>query len=60
VQSIGNVTTTLTKGDLTQWIEIPVEGAVNSMVDQLNAFATEVTRVALDVGTEETLDISKT
>ncbi|KAF8811455.1 hypothetical protein BYT27DRAFT_7336176 [Phlegmacium glaucopus] len=49
------------KGDLTQKIEISVEGlfqlscfegSVNSMVDQLSAFALEVTRVALKVGTQ--------
>ena len=60
MQSIGNITTTLTKGDLTQWIKIPVKGTVNLIVDQLNAFVTEITRVALDVGMKETLDISKT
>ena len=49
----------VTKGDLTQKIEIEVEGemltlkrTVNSMVDQLSAFASEVTRVALEVGTQ--------
>jgi osomolarity two-component system sensor histidine kinase NIK1 len=47
------------KGDLTQKIDIEVEGemstlklTVNSMVDQLSAFASEVTRVALEVGTQ--------
>jgi osomolarity two-component system, sensor histidine kinase NIK1 len=59
VRSIANVTTAVAKGDLTQKIEIQVEGemstlkgTVNSMVDQLSAFASEVTRVALEVGTQ--------
>ena len=59
VRSIANVTTAVAKGDLTQKIEILVEGematlkdTVNSMVDQLSAFASEVTRVALEVGTQ--------
>jgi osomolarity two-component system, sensor histidine kinase NIK1 len=59
VRSIAKVTTAVAKGDLTQKIEILVEGematlkgTVNSMVDQLSAFASEVTRVALEVGTQ--------
>lgn len=59
VRSIAVVTTAVAKGDLTRKIEIPVEGematlkmTVNSMVDQLSEFASEVTRVALDVGTK--------
>lgn len=59
VRSIAQVTTAVAKGDLTQKIEIEVEGemftlkrTVNSMVDQLSAFASEVTRVALEVGTQ--------
>ncbi|KAJ4465052.1 histidine kinase [Lentinula aciculospora] len=59
VRSIAIVTTAVAKGDLTQKIEIQVEGematlksTVNSMVDQLGAFASEVTRVALEVGTQ--------
>ena|ERR1700722_8834350 len=59
VRSIAKVTTAVAKGDLTQKIEISVEGemstlkgTVNSMVDQLSAFASEVTRVALEVGTQ--------
>ncbi|OCH92001.1 histidine kinase [Obba rivulosa] len=59
VRSIAKVTTAVAKGDLTQKIEIEVEGemltlkcTVNSMVDQLSAFASEVTRVALEVGTQ--------
>ncbi|CAL1702932.1 unnamed protein product [Somion occarium] len=62
VRSIANVTTAVAKGDLTQKIEIEVEGemltlkrTVNSMVDQLSAFASEVTRVALEVGTQGVL-----
>ncbi|KAG8927685.1 hypothetical protein FRC01_007082 [Tulasnella sp. 417] len=58
VRSIATVTTAVAKGDLTQRIEIEVEGematlkdTVNSMVQQLNTFASEVTRVALEVGT---------
>ncbi|KAF5350143.1 hypothetical protein D9756_009276 [Leucocoprinus leucothites] len=59
VRSIAVVTTAVASGDLTQKIEIQVEGemstlksTVNSMVDQLSAFASEVTRVALEVGTQ--------
>jgi osomolarity two-component system sensor histidine kinase NIK1 len=76
VRSIAHVTTAVARGDLTQKIEISVEGemstlksmeffiswfdmtltwrpgTVNSMVDQLSAFASEVTRVALEVGTQ--------
>lgn len=58
VRSIANVTTAVAKGDLSQKIEIQVEGematlkdTVNSMVTQLSTFASEVTRVALEVGT---------
>ncbi|KAF8813232.1 hypothetical protein BYT27DRAFT_7035236, partial [Phlegmacium glaucopus] len=57
VRSIEVVTTAIASSDLTQKIEISVEGemstlkgTVNSMVDQLSAFAYEVTRVALEVG----------
>ncbi|TDL24345.1 hypothetical protein BD410DRAFT_814134 [Rickenella mellea] len=59
VRSIALVTTAVAKGDLTQKVEIQVEGematlkeTVNSMVDQLSTFASEVTRVALEVGTQ--------
>ena len=59
VRSIALVTTAVARGDLTQKIDIEVEGemltlkiTVNSMVDQLSAFASEVTRVALEVGTQ--------
>ncbi|KAF8811494.1 hypothetical protein BYT27DRAFT_7252732 [Phlegmacium glaucopus] len=56
VRSISVVTTAIARGDLTQKIEISVEGfvgGVNSMVDQLSAFAFEVTSVALEVGTQK-------
>ncbi|KAJ7599415.1 hypothetical protein C8J56DRAFT_1000597 [Mycena floridula] len=59
VRSIANVTTAVACGDLTQKIEISVEGemstlksTVNAMVSQLQSFASEVTRVALEVGTQ--------
>ena len=62
VRSIAVVTTAVARGDLTQKIEISVEGEmstlrgtpVNSMLDQLSAFASssEVTKVALEVGTQ--------
>ncbi|KAG7442614.1 uncharacterized protein BT62DRAFT_905400 [Guyanagaster necrorhizus] len=59
VRSIASVTTAVAQGDLTRKVEIEVEGEMqqlkttfNSMVDDLNAFAGEVTRVALEVGTQ--------
>lgn len=59
VRSIAIVTTAVAQGNLTQKVEIQVEGematlkdTVNKMVDQLSTFASEVTRVALEVGTE--------
>ena len=59
VRSIATVTTAVARGDLTQKVEIQVEGematlkeTVNSMVDQLSTFASEVTRVANEVGTK--------
>ena len=59
VRSSAKVTTAVARGDLSQKIDIEVEGemlelktTVNSMVDQLSAFASEVTRVALEVGTQ--------
>ncbi|PSS38101.1 hypothetical protein PHLCEN_2v81 [Hermanssonia centrifuga] len=59
VRSIAKVTTAVAKGDLTQKIDIEVEGemlqlktTVNSMVEQLSGFASEVTRVAQEVGTQ--------
>ena len=59
VRSIAKVTTAVAKGDLSQKIDIEVEGemltlkeTVNKMVDRLSLFAKEVTRVALEVGTQ--------
>ena len=59
VRSIAAVTTAVAKGDLSRQIDIQVEGematlkeTVNSMVDQLSTFASEVTRVALEVGSQ--------
>ncbi|RKP33481.1 hypothetical protein BJ085DRAFT_5989, partial [Dimargaris cristalligena] len=59
VRSIAAVTKAVAKGDMTQKIVVDVKGelnelkmTVNSMVDKLRTFATEVTRVAREVGTE--------
>ncbi|KAI0338803.1 histidine kinase [Trametopsis cervina] len=59
VRSIAKVTTAVARGDLTQKIDIEVEGemltlkeTVNRMVEQLSGFAAEVTRVAQEVGTQ--------
>ncbi len=59
VRNIAGVTTAVAKGDLTTKITVDVRGeilelknTINTMVDQLNAFASEVTRVAREVGTE--------
>ena len=59
VRSIAEVTTAVAKGDLSQKIRVDARGeilelkeTVNTMVDQLSAFAGEVTRVAREVGTE--------
>ncbi|HKE17191.1 MAG TPA: HAMP domain-containing protein, partial [Kofleriaceae bacterium] len=59
VRNIADVTTAVAKGDLTKKITVDVRGeilqlknTINTMVDQLNAFASEVTRVAREVGTE--------
>jgi HAMP domain-containing protein/CheY-like chemotaxis protein/GAF domain-containing protein len=59
VRSIAEVTTAVARGDLTQKITIETKGeiaqlasTINTMVDQLSAFAAEVTRVAREVGTE--------
>src|SRR5207249_2489342 len=59
VRNIAKVTTAVANGDLSQKITVDVKGEVlelkatiNTMVDQLNAFAAEVTRVAREVGTE--------
>ncbi|MDX3533465.1 HAMP domain-containing protein [Streptomyces sp. MB09-01] len=62
VRSIAEVTTAVAQGDLTQKIRVDARGeilelkeTINTMVDQLSAFADEVTRVARDVGTEGNL-----
>ena len=59
VRNIAEVTTAVANGDLSKKITVDVRGeilelknTVNTMVDQLNAFANEVTRVAREVGTE--------
>jgi HAMP domain-containing protein/CheY-like chemotaxis protein/signal transduction histidine kinase len=59
VRNIAEVTTAVARGDLSRKITVDVKGeilelknTINTMVDQLNAFAGEVTRVARDVGTE--------
>ncbi|RYD58027.1 MAG: response regulator [Sphingobacteriales bacterium] len=59
VRNIAEVTTAVASGDLSKKITVNVEGeilelkkTINTMVDQLNSFASEVTRVALEVGTE--------
>jgi signal transduction histidine kinase/HAMP domain-containing protein len=59
VRNIAEVTTAVANGDLSKKISIDVQGeflelknTVNAMVDQLNAFAGEVTRVAREVGVE--------
>ncbi|HEX3122086.1 MAG TPA: HAMP domain-containing protein, partial [Rhodanobacteraceae bacterium] len=62
VRNIADVTTAVAKGDLSRKITVDVKGeilalknTINTMVDQLNAFASEVTRVAREVGTEGSL-----
>src|SRR5207302_3019497 len=59
VRNIAQVTTAVAKGDLSQKITVDVKGeilelknTINTMVDQLSSFADEVTRVALQVGTD--------
>ncbi len=59
VRNIAEVTTAVARGDLSKKIDVEVKGeilelknTINTMVDQLNAFASEVTRVAREVGTE--------
>ncbi|AXK35675.1 response regulator [Streptomyces armeniacus] len=59
VRDIAGVTTAVARGDLTQQVTVDAAGellelklTVNTMVDQLSAFADEVTRVAREVGTE--------
>lgn len=62
VREIAVVTTAVAQGDLSRKIERPARGeilqlqqTINTMVDQLRTFATEVTRVSRDVGTEGVL-----
>jgi methyl-accepting chemotaxis protein len=59
VRDIANVTSAVARGDLSQKVSVDVKGElldlkdnINQMVDSLNVFAGEVTRVALEVGTE--------
>jgi HAMP domain-containing protein len=59
VRNIADVTTAVARGDLSKKITVDVKGeilelksTINTMVDQLNAFASEVSRVAKEVGTE--------
>src|SRR5439155_11258083 len=59
LRDVSKVATSIAKGDLTQKITVDVRGeilrikeTINTMVDQLNAFASEVSRVAREVGTE--------
>ena len=59
VRNIADVTTAVARGDLSRKITVDVRGeilelknTINTMVDQLNGFASEVTRVAREVGTE--------
>src|SRR5207248_8927412 len=59
VRNIADVTTAVAQGDLSKKITVDVKGeilqlknTINTMVDQLNSFASEVTRVAGEVGTE--------
>ena len=58
VRNIADVTTAVAKGDLSKKIDVDVKGefltlknTINTMVDQLRSFASEVTRVAREVGT---------
>jgi signal transduction histidine kinase/HAMP domain-containing protein/CheY-like chemotaxis protein len=64
VRNIAEVTTAVAQGDLSRKITVDVKGeilalkvTINTMVDQLNAFASEVTRVAREVGTEGRLGV---
>ena len=59
VRNIADVTTAVANGDLSKKITVEARGeilelkdTINTMVDQLNAFASEVTRVAREVGSE--------
>src|ERR1700760_2863150 len=62
VRNIADVTTAVAKGDLSKKIDVDVKGefltvknTINTMVDQLRSFASEVTRGAREVGTEGSL-----
>ncbi|MFN6498750.1 MAG: HAMP domain-containing protein, partial [Nostoc sp. DedQUE01] len=64
VRNIAEVATAIANGDLSKKITVDVKGeilelknTVNTMVDQLNSFASEVTRVAREVGTEGKLGV---
>ncbi|MDZ8085190.1 MAG: HAMP domain-containing protein [Nostoc sp. DedQUE12b] len=64
VRNIATVTTAVANGDLSKKISVDVKGeilelknTINTMVDQLNSFASEVTRVAREVGTEGKLGV---
>jgi HAMP domain-containing protein/signal transduction histidine kinase/CheY-like chemotaxis protein len=64
VRNIATVTTAVANGDLSKKITVDVKGeiqelknTINTMVDQLNSFASEVTRVAREVGTEGKLGV---
>ncbi|CAM5284903.1 Sensor histidine kinase RcsC [Streptomyces tendae] len=64
VRNIALVTTAVARGDLSKKIDVDARGeilelktTINTMVDQLSAFADEVTRVAREVGTEGRLDV---
>ena len=59
MRNIAEVTTAVARGDLSRKITVDVRGeilqlkeTINTMVDQLNGFAAEVTRVAREVGTD--------
>src|SRR5258706_6888934 len=59
VRNIADVATAIARGDLSRKITVDVKGeilelknTINTMVDRLNAFASEVSRVAREVGTE--------
>jgi HAMP domain-containing protein/CheY-like chemotaxis protein/GAF domain-containing protein len=64
LRDVSKVATAIAEGDLTQKITVDVKGeilqiknVINTMLDQLNAFASEVTRVAREVGTEGKLGV---
>lgn len=64
VRAIANVTSAIAQGDLSKTIDIEAQGeiadlklTVNTMVSKLNVFASEVTRVSLEVGTRGNLGV---